>query len=162
MAMRALMFACGLLVAAQARADGDKPSPPILMNPSKSDVRTPLADDRLGLYTVVFTDDDSGNRAAGHGGSGKRVRASLELRRVGDHVEAIYSVALVGKPSAATATLSGVQLTSETFSAAPIAIKSPWPLYLPANFEGKFLTADLLLLDGKRYERVASKPAKRR
>lgn len=162
MSIRALLIGCGLLVAAHVRADGETPKPSIPMSKPEADVRPPLAEARLGLYTAVFTDNDSGDRAAGRGGSGQRVRATLELRRVGDQVEAIYAVAREGKPPAATATLSGVQLTSDTFRAAPIAIKSPWPLYLPAHFEGRFLSADSLLLDGKRYERAASKTPTRR
>lgn len=160
--MRTLLIGCALMVTAQVRADGETPKPSIPMNKHEAEVRPPLAEARLGLYTAVFTDNDAGDRAAGRGGSGKRVRASLELRRVGDKIEATYAVAREGKPPAATATLSAVQLTNDTFRAAPIVIKSAWPLYLPASFEGRFLSADLLLLDGKRYERVADKtPAHR-
>jgi len=71
-------------------------------------------------------------------------------------------VAIDGKPASASATLSSVQLTYDTFRAAPIAIKSAWPLYLPANFDGRFTEPGVLLMSGKRYERTAGKTPARR
>lgn len=108
----------------------------------------------VGRYTTVFLDGDARDRAAGRGGSGKRVRAAIVIAHDGSRYSARYEVALAGaKVPAASAELSGVVVEGDRFSAAPIPIKSAWPLYLPNDFEGRFQGPDVLVVDGKRYTR---------
>jgi hypothetical protein len=113
------------------------------------------SDEHLGRYETVVIDDDPEHRAAGHGGSGKKVRASIEIARAGDALTARYAVSAVDAPgSETTATLSEVTVRDDRFSAAPIAVKTAWPLYLPNSFEGRFDGPDVLVIDGQRYRRA--------
>ena len=111
-------------------------------------------DPRMGTWMATFADDSARDRAAGRGGSGKRVRASITISRDGIQAKATYAVSeTAAKKPAATAELNGAHIAFEHFTAAPIAVKTAWPLYLPASFDGNFTSADTLVLDGKTYTR---------
>jgi hypothetical protein len=113
----------------------------------------PGDDPRVGAWVTELVDDDAKVRAAGRGGSGKRVRASVVLSRDGTAWKASYAVAVVGDKMPTTADLSGVKVRGDHFEANPIAIKAAWPLYLPHDFNGRFLGDGKLQLDGHTYQR---------
>ena len=111
----------------------------------------------LGRYeTDVFVDDDAQNRAAGRGGSGMKVRASMEIGRRGGRFTVRYGVAPAdGSKPATTAWLSGVRLRSNQIASDPVVIKAAWPHHLPEHFEGRFVKPGALIFGGRLYRRVS-------
>ena len=53
----------------------------------------------------------------------------------------------------AIAALHSVSIVDDHFSAEPLNVKAAWPLYLPHDFEGRFTSADTLVVEGKTYTR---------
>ena len=113
----------------------------------------------VGRYeTSPFIDNDPRDRAAGRGGSGVKVKASLEISRRGRRYTARYRVTPVDKPGqATTAQLSGVLVKSNQITTTPVVIKSAWPYYLPTVFEGRFVKPSSLIFGGRLYRRVGSR-----
>ncbi len=118
----------------------------------------------LGRYESVFEDSSAEDRAAGRGGSGVKVRAWIELGQAGGHLTARYGVgpAKAGASRDTTATLSDVRLESNQIATSPINVKTAWPYYLPALFEGRFVKPQSLVFSGRLYRRVAGPPARPR
>jgi len=113
----------------------------------------------FGRYaTSMFVDNDPRDRAAGRGGSGVKVTASIELGRRGSQLTARYRVVPADRPSQATAAqLSGVMIRSSQIATDPVVIKTAWPYYLPELFEGRFVQPASLVFGGRLYRRVGSK-----
>jgi len=113
----------------------------------------------LGRYeTGVFIDNDPQDRAAGRGGSGVKVKASIEIGRHGKRFTARYRVAPLDRPKqSTTARLSGVQIRSSQIATNPVVIKTAWPYYVPDLFEGRFVKPRSLIFGGRLYRRVGSK-----
>jgi hypothetical protein len=112
--------------------------------------------DYEGRYQAVFMDDERRDRLAGRGGSGKKVRSWFSIRKKKSGFEITYGVELANtRPGhgAATAKLSGVELSGNQFRANPVAIKTAWPLYLPTDFEGRFVQKNSLIVAGRIYKR---------
>lgn len=108
-----------------------------------------------GAYVAVFVDDDPGAAGEGRGGSKQRVEARITIRWERDKPRATWAVAPVGTLADGGSELNDVSIVGDRFSAAPIAVKTASQYYLPRSFEGRFLTPDVLLVEGKRYERAA-------
>lgn len=85
----------------------------------------------------------------------ENVHAEIEIKDQKGSLEAIFRVRKKDeKLFLAESPLPGFKFKKNHIVSNPIVVKSPWPLYLPQKYSGKFIKPKGIIFDKKIYQKI--------